>query len=40
MLLIMQEKKANSVIDEGIHEDALISEKVGDWLMENQSTMT
>ena len=36
----MQAKNANSVINDGIHEDALIPEKVRDWLMENQSMMT
>ena len=36
----MHAKNANPVINDGIHEDALISEKVGDWLMENQSMMT
>ena len=36
----MKQKNANSFINDEIHEDALISEKVGDWLMENQSMMT
>ena len=36
----MKQKNANSFVNDGIHEDALISEKVGDWLMENQSMMT